>query len=374
MPGSSSSLSAEVDRSARANGDPRVNRRPTGRDGAHHLVRAKAPLRLSFAGGGTDVPPFPAEQGGVVLNATINRHAYATLRPRQDDQIELESLDFGLALRCRAGDGLIFDGQLDLLKAAIRKMWDPAGGGFDLFVHSSAPPGSGLGLSSTVMVTVIGLLMEYQRIPLTDYEIAEHAYVLEREDLGLRGGLQDQYAATFGGFNFIEFHGDRVVVNPLRIKPETVNELEHNLLLCYTGATHVSDGIIADQTMRFIGGEADTVDALKLQKELATEMKNALLRGRLGTFAELLGEAWRQKKRMSPRIATSFIDEAYEEALKHGAVSGKVTGAGGGGYMLFYCDYRRKHRVAEALTRMGASVADFGFEFNGLTTWRATGG
>jgi D-glycero-alpha-D-manno-heptose-7-phosphate kinase len=336
-----------------------------------HLIRAKAPLRLSFAGGGTDVPPFPAEQGGVVLNATINRHAFATLRPRDDDEIELESLDFGLAVRYGANDPLIFDGQLDLLKAAIRKLWDRKTGGFDLFVRSSAPPGSGLGLSSTVMVTMIGVLKEFQRMPLTDYEIAEHAHVLEREDLGLSGGLQDQYAATFGGFNFIEFSGDRVVVNPLRIRPETINELEHNLLLCYTGSTHVSDGIIADQTTRFVAGEADTVEGLKLQKELAVEMKNSLLQGRLVAFADLLGEAWRQKKRLSPKIATSFIDEAYEEALKHGAVSGKVTGAGGGGYMLFYCDYRRKHRVAEALTRMGASVADFGFDPNGLTTWRA---
>jgi D-glycero-alpha-D-manno-heptose-7-phosphate kinase len=335
------------------------------------LVRAKAPLRLSFAGGGTDVPPFPAEEGGLVLNATINRHAFATLRPRDDNEIGLESLDVGLALRYAADDPLIFDGQLDLLKAAIRKLRDPSAGGFDLFVRSSAPPGSGLGLSSTVMVAMIGVLMEYQRIPLTDYEIAEHAYNLEREDLGQSGGLQDQYAATFGGFNFIEFYGDHVVVNPLRIRPETINELEHNLLLCYTGATHVSDGIIADQTLRFVARETDTVEALKQQKELATEMKNALLQGRLLAFAELLGEAWRQKKRISPRIATSFIDEAYEEAVKHGAISGKVTGAGGGGYMLFYCDYRRKHRVAEALTRMGASVADFGFDFNGLTTWRA---
>lgn len=335
------------------------------------LVRAKAPLRLSFAGGGTDVPPFPSQEGGLVLNATINRYAYATLRPREDDEIGLESLDLGLAVRYAADDPLPFNGELDLFKAAIRKLWDPTVGGFDLFVRSSAQPGSGLGLSSTVMVAMIGVLKEYQRIPLTDYEIAEHAYVLEREDLGQSGGLQDQYAATFGGFNFIEFFGDHVVVNPLRVRPDTVNELEHNLLLCYTGATHVSDGIIADQTERFVTGDTETVEGLRLQKALAIEMKHALLQGRLLDFAELLGEAWRQKKRLSPRIATSFIDEAYEEALKHGAVSGKVTGAGGGGYMLFYCDYRRKHRVAEALTRMGASVADFGFDFNGLTTWRA---
>ena len=336
-----------------------------------HLFRAKAPLRLSFAGGGTDVPPFPEQEGGLVLNATINRYAYGTLRPDADREIRIESLDLGLALRYGVGDPILFDGKLDLVKAAVRKLAETDHEGFDLFLHSSAPPGSGLGLSSTMMVALIGLLKEFKGLPLTDYEIADFAYVVERKELGLKGGLQDQYAATFGGFNFIEFHADRVIVNPLRVKPETVNELEHNLLLCYTGATRMSDGIIDDQVTRFTEGNSETTAALRMQKDLAVEMKNALLQGRLSTFAELLGSAWEFKKQLSAKVTTSFIDEAYAEALKHGAVAGKVTGAGGGGYLLLYCDYRRKHKVAEALTKMGATVADFGFDFEGLRTWRA---
>jgi D-glycero-alpha-D-manno-heptose-7-phosphate kinase len=221
-------------------------------------------------------------------------------------------------------------------------------------------------------VALIGLLKDFHRLPLTQYEIAHLAYVLERDELGLKGGLQDQYAATFGGFNFIEFHEDRVIVNPLRISPDTISELEHNLLLCYTGGTRHSDGIIGDQTERFEEGDEATLEGLRMQKDLAVEMKNSLLRGRLTSFAELLDTAWQYKKQLSPKISTSQIDEIYGEAMKSGALGGKVTGAGGGGYMLFYCDYRRKHKVAEALTRMGVTIAEFGFEFSGLGTWRVS--
>src|SRR5215210_3528092 len=335
------------------------------------LVRAKAPLRVSFAGGGTDVPPFPAEEGGQVLNATINRYAYAGLRPRPDKEISIESLDFGLSLNFGLENPMLFDGKLDLVKAAIRRLGDGAKSGYDLFLHSNAPPGSGLGSSSAVMVALIGLLNEHLQLPLSDYEIADLAHSVERGDLGLKGGMQDQYAATFGGFNFIEFYGDRVIVNPLRVSADTVNELETNMLLCYTGSTRPSDRIIDDQTARFKARQDDALAGLRVQKELAVQMKNALLQGRLREFGELLGTAWEYKKRLSPKISNSFIDEAYDEALKHGALGGKVTGAGGGGYMLFYCDVQRRHKVAEALVKHGATVTDFSFDSQGLTTWRA---
>ncbi len=336
--------------------------------GIHY--RAKAPLRVSFAGGGTDVPPFPEREGGLVLNATINRYAYGLLKPRTDDRVEIESVDFGMSVGYGIAEQPVFDGKLDLLKVAIRNLCSPSSPGFDLFLHSDAPPGSGLGSSSTVMVALVGLLKEYQNLPLGDYEIAQLAYSIEREDAGLRGGLQDQYAATFGGFNFTEFSGDRVVVNPLRIAREVVYELEHNLLLCYMGATRSSDGIIADQTSRFEGGNADTIAGLRAQKELAVAMKNVLLQRRLNEFGDLLDLSWQEKRRMSPKISTGYIDEAYEEARKAGAMGGKVTGAGGGGYMLFYCRFDRKHKVAEALTRLGGTVTEFAFEFDGLATWR----
>jgi D-glycero-alpha-D-manno-heptose-7-phosphate kinase len=330
------------------------------------LIRAKAPLRVSFAGGGTDVAPFPEREGGLVLSATINRYSYGSLTPRQDSNIGLESVDFGLSVDIPDGDALIFDGRLDLVKAAIRKL---GRAGFDIFLHTNAPPGSGLGSSSSVMVTVIGLLKEYHRLPLTDYEIAEMAFSLEREDLGIKGGRQDQYAAAFGGFNFIEMDGDRVVVNPLRVPHDVIHELEHNMLLCYTGHTRQSDHIIDDQTQRFEARDADALEGLRMQKRLAVEMKDALLRRRLSDFGDLLGTAWEYKKRMSPRISNGYIDEAYDLARREGALGGKVTGAGGGGYMLFFCPFHRKHRVAAALKRLGGEVSEFEFVHHGLITW-----
>jgi D-glycero-alpha-D-manno-heptose-7-phosphate kinase len=224
-----------------------------------------------------------------------------------------------------------------------------------------------------MMVTLVGLLAAYHGLALTTYEMAELAYKLERERLGIQGGLQDHYAATFGGFNFIEFSGEGTVVNPLRIASDTVLELEHNLLLCYTGNTRQSDRIIEDQTARFEEHESATIDGLRQQKELAVSMKDALLRGDLRSFGELLGEAWEAKKRMSPRISTERIDEMYAEARRHGALGGKVTGAGGGGFMLLYCDYRRKHEIAAVLERMGGRVDEFAFAIEGLRTWRFSG-
>jgi D-glycero-alpha-D-manno-heptose-7-phosphate kinase len=347
--------------------------RPDPRDSVSRvLIRARAPLRISFAGGGTDVPPFPEREGGLVLNATINRYAYGTLSPRDDGQIGIESVDFRMATRFSAGEGPVLDGKLDLAKAAIARVGGSEDArGFDLFLHSNAPPGSGLGSSSAMMVALIGVLAEFRNLPLTDYEVAEMAFRIERVELGIKGGLQDQYAAAFGGFNFIELERDRVVVNPLRMRPDVMLELEHNMLLAFTGDTRSADHIIDDQTARFEQRDADALSGLRRQKELAVAMKDALLKRRLNEFGHLLGESWEAKKRLSGRISNERIEEMYETACRHGALGGKVTGAGGGGFMLFYCDYRCKHRVAEALVNMGARVDEFAFEHEGMRTWRA---
>jgi D-glycero-alpha-D-manno-heptose-7-phosphate kinase len=220
------------------------------------------------------------------------------------------------------------------------------------------------------VVTLVGLLKEFKGLPLTEYEIAHLAYVIERERLAIKGGMQDQYAATFGGFNFIEFYKDRVIVNPLRISQDTVNELEHNLLLCYTGKSRVSDRIIEDQIGRYQNQNEEAITGLRQQKELAIEMKDALLERRLDDFGAFMEAAWHYKKKMSSRITTPAIDELHDEALRHGAIGGKITGAGGGGYMLFYCEYEKKLRVAEALRKMGATPTEFGFDIHGLQTWR----
>ncbi len=336
------------------------------------LIRARAPLRISFAGGGTDVPPFPAEEGGAVLSGTLGRYAFASLRPRTDRQIFVESLDYGLSVEFGIDDEIASEGDLALAKAVLRRLLDRESDGFDVFMHSNAPPGSGLGASSAMVVALVGLLQERHRLALTDYEIAEVAYQVEREDLGIRGGLQDFYAATFGGFNFIEFERDRVVVNPLRIHPDTVSELEHNLLLVYTGRTRLSDHIIEDQMMRYTSGEPDSVDGLRLQRSLARAMKDSLVTGRLREFGSLLDDAWQAKRKLSPKIATPYIDEAYEVAIAQGALGGKVTGAGGGGYMVFYCPFDRRHKVAGGLIGMGFTVTEVLFDAHGLTTWRAS--
>jgi D-glycero-alpha-D-manno-heptose-7-phosphate kinase len=220
------------------------------------------------------------------------------------------------------------------------------------------------------MVALVGLLKEFHRIPMTDYEIAHRAYELERVRLGIQGGLQDQYAAAFGGFNFIEFASNEVIVNPLRISEDVMNELQHNLLLCYTGSTRLSDHIIDDQTERYERSEEAVVSALRRQKELAVSMKSALLRRRLSEFGCLLHEAWMAKRRLSPKIATPVIDEIYEAARHHGALGGKVTGAGGGGHMLLYAPFERKHRIAEVVRKAGGTLIPFAFEPRGLQNWR----
>jgi D-glycero-alpha-D-manno-heptose-7-phosphate kinase len=338
--------------------------------GHYMLIRSKAPLRISFAGGGTDVPPFPEREGGCVLNATIGHFAWGSLKPRIDDRIRIESVDLGISLSYSVDSEMNFDGQLDLAKAAIRRLGAKNSHGFDVFLQSDAPPGSGLGSSSALMVGLVGLVKEFKGLSLTDYEVAHLAYVIERQDLNIRGGLQDQYAASFGGFNFIEFEKDKVIVNPLRIHQDVINELEHNLLLCYTGTTRRSDHIIDDQTQRYVGNENEAVSALRHQKQLAVEMKNILLQRRLDDFGDLLHDAWESKKKLSARISNPLIDEMYAEARKAGALGGKITGAGGGGYMLFYCLFEKRHKVAEVLRKMGATPTEFAFDARGLQTWK----
>jgi len=332
------------------------------------IIRAKAPLRISFAGGGTDVSPYPEQEGGCVLNATIGRYAWGSLRTRDDNKIYIESIDLGISV-CYEQDQLNFNGELDLVKAAIRRLGADQGG-FDIFLQTDAPPGSGLGSSSALVVALVGLIKEFRKLPLGEYEVAHLAYQIEREDLAIRGGRQDQYACAFGGFNYTEFNGDRVIVNPLRIPDGVINELEHNLLLCYTGSTRRSELIIADQVSRFESGNADATEGLHAQKRLAQDMKNALMRRNLSEFGELLHCAWIAKKRMSDRISNPLIDELYEVARSHGAMGGKITGAGGGGYMIFYCQFEHRHKVAAALNKMGATTVDFAFELRGLQTWR----
>lgn len=336
---------------------------------AHLIIRSKAPLRISFAGGGTDVPPYMEERGGLVLSATIDKYAYGSLRLRADRSISVQSLDYDIVAKYDVDDALPYDGELDLVKAAIKVMCHGSQQGLDFFLHSDAPPGSGLGSSSTMIVALIGLLRHWRRLPLTNYEIAELAYKIERVELGIPGGMQDQYAAVFGGFNFMEFGSSAVIVNPLRVDLDILNELQYNLLLCYTGKTRLSQNIITTQVENYRRGEREAVQAMDELKAITVEMKNALLQGRLNEFGALLHTAWASKKKMASQITTSQIDALYETGRKYGALGGKLLGAGGGGYLLLYCEFDRKHIVAEELERQGGQVVEFTFDYNGLQTW-----
>jgi len=329
--------------------------------------RARAPLRLSFCGGGTDVSPYPEEHGGVVLSATIDHYAYASLRPRRDSRLTLASLDYDVVARYDHPRRMRLDGNLDLIKAVVRAF--KVRRGADLWVHSDAPPGSGLGSSSTLVVALIGVMSEWLGRPLSGYEVAELAYRIERVDLGLAGGRQDQYAAAFGGFNFIEFQGDTTVVNPLRIRADVLHELEYRLLLCYMGQTRQSAKIIERQTAAYRAGRRPVVGALHRLREQTLEMKKALLLGRIDALGELLHQAWEAKKKLDDSISNSHVDRLYQLARREGAIGGKMPGAGGGGYFLFLSRFDRKHRVAAVLEKHGGQVVPFQFERRGLVTW-----
>lgn len=331
------------------------------------IIRSKTPLRISFGGGGTDVSPYPERKGGATLSTTIDKYCYCTLVTRSDNSINVRSLDYDTLIKYHADDELRYDGKLDLVKATTKIM--EVKNGFDLFLHSDAPPGSGLGTSSALVVALVGAFKDCLRLPLTNYDIAELAYRIEREEAGIKGGKQDQYATTFGGFNFIEFLGKQAVVNPLRIKKDTLNELEYRLMLCYTGKTRLSAGIIDDQVRRYVQAEEDVVQALDQTKELAIAMKNALLLGKINEFGSLLHEAWCAKKKFSPKVTDPNIDELYELARQNGAIGGKLLGAGGGGYLLFLCKFDKRHIVAEKLERAGGKITNFAFDFEGMQSW-----
>jgi D-glycero-alpha-D-manno-heptose-7-phosphate kinase len=333
--------------------------------------RARAPLRLSFSGGGTDVSPYPEEHGGMVLSATINQYAYASLRPRRDSRLSITSLDYDMVARYDHPRRVKLDGNLDLIKAVVKTM--KVRRGADLWVHSDAPPGSGLGASSTLVVALIGVLAAWLKRSLSGYEIAELAYRIERVDMKLSGGRQDQYAAAFGGFNFIEFARETTVVNPLRIRSDVLNELEYRLLLCYMGQTRESANIIDRQTRAYRAGRKSTVQALHRLKTDTLEMKKALLLGKVDLIGELLHEGWENKKRLDDAISNSRVDKLYQIARRAGAIGGKMPGAGGGGYFLLLTRFDRKHKVAEALEKHGGQVVPFQFERRGLLAWATSG-
>lgn len=337
------------------------------------VIRGRAPLRISFGGGGTDVEPFCVEQGGAIIGSTINKYAYCSILPKETDEIVVHSLDFDMTVKYNTKENYVYDGKLDLVKAALNALEIKQG--CEVYLQCDAPPGSGLGTSSTVMVALLVAMAKWKGVTLDAYELADLAYHVEREVLGISGGYQDQYAATFGGFNFIEFHGrNNVVVNPLRIKKDIIHELQYNLLLCYTGNIHVSANIIKDQVNNYRNKDTDVLSAMSEVKALSYAMKDELLKGNLHSFGKLLDYGWQSKKRMSSKISNPKIDELYEEALRAGALGGKLLGAGGGGYLLMYCPYNVKHKVAKRMEEIGGQLTDWNFELRGAQAWSMNSG
>jgi D-glycero-alpha-D-manno-heptose-7-phosphate kinase len=340
------------------------------------IYRSKAPLRIGLAGGGTDVSPYSDLYGGAILNVTLSLYAHATIEPLTENTIILQGIDRKEEQRYEGGaesDGLPIDGTLDLLKGVynrIRKDFGLPATGFRLSTFVDAPAGSGLGTSSTLVVAIIGAFAEMLRLPLGEYDIAHLAYDIERKDLKMAGGKQDQYAATFGGVNYMEFYsGDKVIVNPLRVKQQYLFELENNLLLYYTATSRESAKIIEKQSQNVVDKKEGSIEAMHQLKHQAQLMKEALLKGRIHEIGEILDFGFRQKLKMAEGISNELIEDIYEQAKLAGATGGKISGAGGGGFMTFYCPAISKYRVMEALVKLGGHCQPYQFTDHGLTTW-----
>ena len=321
------------------------------------LIRARAPLRLGLAGGGTDVSPFCDNHGGAVLNVTIDRFAFASIQPRTDGAVVFTAADLGKTDALEATACLPTHEGLRLHRAAYNRVVRDFNGGrplpMTLTTHVDSPMGSGLGSSSALVVAMVEALRECVGAPLGEYDIAHMAFEIERKDLKLNGGRQDQYAATFGGFNFIEFGAnDRVIVNPLRVKSATRMELEASLLLYFTGVSRESARIIDNQSAA-VGEGGASLDAMHRLKSDALEMKEALLLGRLTEFGELLNRSWLAKKATAPGVTNPLIESVLETARANGARSAKVSGAGGGGFIMLLCDPTRRTGLSRALTELG---------------------
>jgi len=340
------------------------------------IYRCKAPLRIGLAGGGTDVSPYCDLYGGAILNATLSLYAHATIEPLDDDTIILQGMDRKEEQRYEDGaklSALPIDGNLDLLKGVynrIRKEYGWTGKGFRLSTFVDAPAGSGLGTSSTLVVAIIGVFAEMLKLPLGEYDMAHLAYDIERKDLQMAGGRQDQYAATFGGVNYMEFYkDDKVIVNPLRVKQQYLFELENNLLLYYTATSRESAKIIEVQSRNVVDKKEKSIEAMHQLKHQALLMKEALLRGRIHEIGEILDFGFRQKQQMAEGISNPFIDDIYEQAKKAGATGGKISGAGGGGFMTFYCPAISKYRVMEVLAKLGGHCQPYAFTGHGVMAW-----
>ena len=331
-------------------------------------ARARSPVRISFGGGGSDLTHFFAGEGGAVINTTISLYSHATLRKRDDLQVIIHSRDLGASLQAPdLQHALAKAGPFCLIQALLKTVHPDIG--FELYLHSDFPMNSGLGGSAVVSAAVLGCFNQFRQDRWDLHELAELAFQAERLYLGVAGGWQDQYATVFGGFNFMEFRMDQNVVHPLRIQADTLLELEESLVLCDTGSPHDSGDIHQDQRQQM--QQKDIRLMVQSNVELTYRIRNHLLRGRLLQFGQALHESWQLKRQFSSKISNRRLDQIYDDALNHGAVGGKLLGAGGGGFFLFYVTPFRKHELIAKLESSGLSVRPFRFEQEGLRAWSA---
>ena len=339
------------------------------------IIRARAPLRLGLGGGGTDVSPYCDLHGGYVLNAAIDRYAYAVINKLDEPVVRFVATDQQIEIVRPLEVPLPLDGKLDLHKAVYNHVVQNFNGGepipLKLSTFCDVPAGSGLGSSSTLVVAMIRAFSELLNLPLDDYTIAQIAYQIERVDCGLQGGRQDQYSATFGGFNFMEFYAqERAVITPLRIKNWIICELESSLLLYFTGVSRESEHIIADQSTNVESGVADALEAMHGMKSEALSMKECLLRGDFLGMVEFMRLGWENKKRSAKTVSNPHIDAIYDSAMRVGALAGKVSGAGGGGFMWFFVPTEKRMDVIRALNSFGGQVNNCYFTKHGTQAWR----
>jgi len=336
-------------------------------------IRSKSPLRIGLAGGGTDVSPYSDLYGGAILNATINLYAQTTIEPTGDNQIVIESIDRQEKEVVEAKEQLEINGRHDLVKGVynrIVKDYIKKPFGFRITTHVDVPVGSGLGTSSSLVVSILSAFVQWFNLPLGEYEMAHLAYEIERYDLGMAGGKQDQYAAAFGGVNFMEFYAnEKVIVNPLRIRQQNLYELENNLVLYFTSTTRLSSSIIEAQSQNVKKENQKSLEAMHHLKEQAVQMKEALLRGKIDEIGEILEFGFQQKKAMADGISNALIEEIYDAAKKAGSTGGKISGAGGGGFMFFYCPGNSKYQVQQALAAFPGFFRSFEFTNAGYFTW-----
>lgn len=336
-------------------------------------IRSRAPLRLGMAGGGTDVSPYSDMYGGAVLNATINMYAYCTLIPTSDNTVCFEATDRKERFSAEAKSEYEIDDILPLHKGVYNRIVKEFNNNEPLPIcvstYSEAPAGSGLGTSSTMVVAILKAYVEYLKLPLGEYEIAQLAYTIERMDIGFSGGKQDQYAATFGGFNFMEFNGENVLVNPLRVKKWFMNELESSIVLYFTGTSRVSAKIIDEQIKSAKNGEKKSIEAMHELKKQAYEMKRALLIGDIDGMCRIINESWKSKKQVSKVISNEYLDNCYDYIMANGGKAAKISGAGGGGFIMILCDPKERKNLIDKLQVLGGNTYTINFDLDGTKGW-----